>query len=123
MGQPCNIPNERLLPMLWLKAEIICRQPLGLSHDQFFSFSRKSTLIKRIVIGFVRGYQYLLSPFLGNSCRFYPTCSSYMIEAIEIHGVFRGTWLGLRRISRCHPFHEGGVDPVPGSELDKEHKH
>ncbi|OOZ38586.1 membrane protein insertion efficiency factor YidD, partial [Solemya elarraichensis gill symbiont] len=52
---------------------------------------------------------------LGSSCRYYPTCSSYMIQAIEIHGVLKGGWMGLRRISRCHPWHEGGIDPVPGS--------
>ena len=70
----------------------------------------------------VRGYQLLVSPFLGNNCRFYPTCSSYMLEAIELHGVVRGFWMGLLRVSRCHPYHEGGVDPVPGSELEQEYK-
>jgi hypothetical protein len=79
-------------------------------------------LIKRLVLMLVRGYQLLVSPFLGNNCRFYPTCSSYMLEAIELHGVMRGFWMGLRRVSRCHPYHEGGVDPVPGSELEQEYK-
>lgn len=76
-------------------------------------------MIKRLVLMLVRGYQLLVSPFLGNNCRFYPTCSSYMLEAIEIHGVVRGFWMGLRRVLRCHPYHEGGVDPVPGSDLSK----
>jgi hypothetical protein len=67
----------------------------------------------KILIGLVRGYQLLLSPLVGHNCRFQPTCSHYMIEAIQRFGVMRGTWLGIRRISRCHPWHEGGIDPVP----------
>ena len=69
--------------------------------------------LKKLLILLVRGYQLLLSPFLGNNCRFYPSCSSYMIEAIEVHGVFKGLWLGTRRILRCHPYSDGGIDPVP----------
>ncbi len=65
----------------------------------------------------IRGYQLIISPFLGQSCRFYPTCSEYTLQAVELHGVLRGLWLGIRRISKCHPLHPGGVDPVPGSEL------
>lgn len=79
-------------------------------------------VVRRLFVYLVRGYQLLLSPFLGNNCRFYPTCSNYMIEAIELHGVLRGLWLGIRRLSRCHPYHEGGVDPVPGSELEREYQ-
>lgn len=75
--------------------------------------------MKSFLTTLIRGYQLLLSPVLGNHCRYYPSCSSYMIEAIEIHGAWRGLWLGLRRIGRCHPFHEGGIDPVPGSEMEK----
>lgn len=78
---------------------------------------------KRIVQGGIRAYQLLISPVIGSRCRFYPTCSSYMIEAVEIHGVFKGVWLGLRRISRCHPYHEGGYDPVPGSKSSCDHDH
>lgn len=69
--------------------------------------------MEKILISLVRGYQLLISPLLGNNCRFEPTCSHYMIEAISRFGVIRGTWLGLRRLSRCHPWHEGGIDPVP----------
>ena len=71
--------------------------------------------MKRIFIILVKGYQYLISPLLGNNCRFYPTCSQYMIQAIERFGIFKGVFLGLKRLCKCHPWHEGGMDPVPGS--------
>jgi len=61
----------------------------------------------------IRGYQLVISPLLGPRCRFYPSCSHYAIEAIETHGTLRGVWLTIKRISRCHPWHEGGFDPVP----------
>jgi len=61
----------------------------------------------------VRGYQRVISPALPPSCRFYPSCSQYTLEALERHGVLRGGWLGARRILRCHPFNPGGFDPVP----------
>jgi len=67
----------------------------------------------------VRGYQKLVSPLLRSNCRYYPTCSHYTHEAIEVHGAARGSWLGVKRIARCHPFHEGGFDPVPGSHRDR----
>jgi len=70
-------------------------------------------LLARPLIWLVRAYQLLLSPFLPPSCRFYPTCSHYALEALQKHGAFRGFWLALRRISRCHPWHPGGHDPVP----------
>jgi putative membrane protein insertion efficiency factor len=57
-------------------------------------------------------YQFALSPLLPSACRFYPTCSDYMREAVERHGVLKGIWMGLRRLARCHPFHAGGYDPV-----------
>ena len=66
-----------------------------------------------ILIALIRGYQLLLSPFLGQHCRFYPSCSQYAREAIERHGAVYGVWLAIRRVSRCHPWHPGGVDPVP----------
>lgn len=69
--------------------------------------------MRKALILIVRTYRYLVSPLLGNHCRFYPSCSSYAIEALERHGALKGCWLSLRRLFRCHPFHPGGVDPVP----------
>ena len=64
----------------------------------------------------IRLYQRFLSPLLGNNCRYHPTCSRYAYDALEVHGTLRGGWLALKRIGRCHPWHEGGFDPVPGKE-------
>lgn len=76
----------------------------------------------RFVLKFlIRVYQIALSPLLGPNCRYYPTCSQYAIEAIESHGSLRGAWLTIKRISRCHPWHEGGFDPVPGRCLKHSH--
>ena len=61
----------------------------------------------------IRMYRYVISPLLGPRCRFYPSCSNYAEEAIEIHGLAKGSWLATKRICRCHPFNPGGVDPVP----------
>ena len=61
---------------------------------------------------FLRLYKRWISPMLPSACRFHPTCSVYMMEAIQAHGLARGLWMGLRRIGKCHPFHEGGFDPV-----------
>ena len=69
-------------------------------------------LPKSIILGLVKGYQYLISPLFPPACRFTPTCSAYAIEAIERHGVLYGCFLAIRRILRCHPFCSGGYDPV-----------
>jgi putative membrane protein insertion efficiency factor len=69
--------------------------------------------MKAILIGALRAYQYLFRPLLGANCRFYPTCSDYALEAVTRHGALRGTWLAMRRVGRCHPWHAGGYDPVP----------
>lgn len=66
--------------------------------------------------GLIKGYQWFVSPVLPGSCRFYPTCSSYALEAIDTHGPVKGAWLALKRIGRCHPWNDGGVDPVPGTD-------
>jgi len=72
--------------------------------------------MRNLLIFPVRAYQYLLSPFFGHACRFSPTCSQYAVEAIETHGAIRGLWLAIKRLGRCHPWHEGGFDPVPGEK-------
>ena len=70
-------------------------------------------MTQKISIGLIRFYQRYISPLTGPTCRFHPTCSHYTLQAIEKYGTFKGGWLGLRRILRCHPFHPGGHDPVP----------
>lgn len=69
--------------------------------------------MRHVLIFFVRAYQVGLSPMLPASCRYYPSCSAYAIQALEKHGAGRGGWLAVRRIARCHPFRAGGFDPVP----------
>jgi len=69
----------------------------------------------KILIALVRLYQLTLSPYLGGSCRFVPSCSAYAIEALAQHGAIRGSWLAARRLSRCHPLGRAGLDPVPPS--------
>jgi len=70
-------------------------------------------VIARLLVGVVRLYQRLISPMLPPSCRFYPSCSAYAAAALERHGARRGSYLTARRLCRCHPFHPGGIDPVP----------
>jgi len=73
--------------------------------------------MRKILIVFIKAYQLVLSPYIGQHCRYTPTCSCYAIEAIDQHGSLKGGWLGLKRLLRCHPWAKGGYDPVP------EHKH
>ncbi|HVU61892.1 MAG TPA: membrane protein insertion efficiency factor YidD [Mycobacteriales bacterium] len=77
--------------------------------------SRRTGLAATVLVGLLRGYQRFISPLFGPHCRFYPSCSSYAATALTEHGVLRGGWLALRRLGRCHPWHPGGVDPVPES--------
>jgi uncharacterized protein len=72
---------------------------------------------RQILMWIIRGYQLLLSPWFGDRCRFYPSCSCYAHTAIERYGAVRGSWLGLLRLLRCHPFHKGGYDPVPDKRM------
>jgi putative membrane protein insertion efficiency factor len=76
---------------------------------------RKSrpSLLAQLLLALVRVYQLLISPLLGPACRFHPTCSQYMAECLAAHGALRGSYLGVRRILRCHPFNPGGYDPPP----------
>jgi putative membrane protein insertion efficiency factor len=71
------------------------------------------SIVARLAVLMIRGYQVTLSPLLPSACRYQPTCSAYAIEAVERYGVVRGVWMGARRILRCHPFARGGYDPVP----------
>ncbi|MGZ4978438.1 MAG: membrane protein insertion efficiency factor YidD [Methylobacter sp.] len=66
-----------------------------------------------ILIAIIKFYKYFISPLLGDRCRFYPSCSSYSLEALQLHGAIIGSYLSLKRILKCHPFHQGGIDPVP----------
>jgi uncharacterized protein len=68
--------------------------------------------MRQILIFALRGYKLLVSPLLPSACRYLPTCSEYMGEAIAKHGAVKGVWMGMKRLGRCHPFHEGGYDPV-----------
>ena len=72
-----------------------------------------ATLMREIVVLPVRFYQYCISPLLPAACRFYPSCSNYVLQAVMRHGIVRGGWLGLRRLAGCHPWSPGGYDPVP----------
>lgn len=75
--------------------------------------------MKSLLLLLIRTYQYLLSPWVGGSCRYWPTCSEYAREAIEMHGAARGSWLALCRLGRCHPYGRGGFDPVPCACADE----
>lgn len=79
--------------------------------------------MKYILIQILKGYKYFISPLLGNRCRFYPSCSEYMMTAIDRFGIFKGIGLGIKRLGRCHPGSEGGVDYVPeNNNQENDHK-
>ena len=80
---------------------------------QIRRYLKMKTLFKNFLISFLVFYKKGLSPYLPHACRYQPTCSEYMIEAIRIHGVLRGTFLGIKRLLRCHPWGKSGFDPVP----------
>lgn len=70
-------------------------------------------MIRKFFLLLIKGYKSFISPFLGNNCRFYPTCSDYTYESIKRFGIIKGLFLGTKRVLKCHPFHPGGNDPVP----------
>ena len=98
---------------------------VGLAHERIaYEFPRQAVpedlaayqdvgAVRWMLLLLVRGYRYWIAPWLGDNCRYEPTCSRYALEAIAAHGVLHGSWLSIRRIARCHPFHEGGFDPIP----------
>jgi putative membrane protein insertion efficiency factor len=68
--------------------------------------------MRKLIVAILRLYKLALSPMLPSACRYYPSCSDYMRQAVEKYGPARGMWMGIKRIARCHPFHQGGLDPV-----------
>ncbi|PKG97901.1 membrane protein insertion efficiency factor YidD [Paraglaciecola sp. MB-3u-78] len=79
-----------------------------------------SVALRKIPIGIIKLYQTVLSPMLGATCRFHPSCSHYAIDAITEHGMIKGCWLSIKRILKCHPLNDGGYDPVPEKKQNKE---
>ena len=77
------------------------------------------SVFSKVLIAFIKAYRLVLSPWLGQQCRFHPTCSQYALEAVEQHGPYRGSWLSLKRLASCHPWHAGGIDPVPENHSHK----
>ncbi|MFA9391283.1 MAG: membrane protein insertion efficiency factor YidD [Prolixibacteraceae bacterium] len=89
--------------------------------NSIWSFTKK--LLSYPILGLVYFYKYAISPLTPASCRHTPTCSNYMIEALKIHGPFKGFWLGIRRLSKCHPWGTHGYDPVPPKQMNETKKH
>ncbi|MBO0830411.1 MAG: membrane protein insertion efficiency factor YidD [Actinobacteria bacterium] len=82
--------------------------------------ARRQSAAAWLLVVLLTGYRRFVSPLLGARCRFYPSCSAYALEAVQVHGALRGSWLAARRLSRCHPFHPGGLDPVPGRDREQD---
>ncbi|TXJ06995.1 MAG: membrane protein insertion efficiency factor YidD [Aeromicrobium sp.] len=71
--------------------------------------------MKYVLIGFLKLYRMFISPLYGQVCKFYPSCSTYALESIQVHGSIKGSWLAVKRLGRCHPWSDGGIDPVPAA--------
>jgi putative membrane protein insertion efficiency factor len=82
--------------------------------------ARRLSPAGQLLVGLLTVYRKFVSPMLGARCRFYPSCSAYALESVQLHGALKGSWLATRRLSRCHPFHAGGIDPVPGSVFERD---
>ncbi len=78
--------------------------------------------MKYVLIGLLKAYRAVISPLYGDVCKFHPTCSAYALEAVQRHGAFKGSWLTVRRLVRCHPWSLGGYDPVPAANAQKVHR-
>ena len=78
--------------------------------------------MRYLLIGLLKAYRAVISPLYGDVCKFYPTCSSYALDAVRTHGSLRGSWLTLKRLVRCHPWSLGGYDPVPTANAQKVHR-
>lgn len=89
------------------------------SQSERTSTTQRTGIIAQLLLGIIRFYRYFISPMLAPRCRFNPTCSRYALDAIQIHGALKGSWLALKRISKCHPLHAGGDDPVPPAKNGK----
>ena len=76
-------------------------------------------VISKLLITLIKAYRLVLSPWLGQQCRFHPTCSQYALQAVEQHGPYRGSWLAVKRLASCHPWHAGGIDHVPENHAHK----
>jgi uncharacterized protein len=107
---PFSALREKNLTVCWRKrrnASALAEAPLFEMNELMLSLPR------RLLVTLVKGYRLLLSPWLGSSCRFEPTCSAYSLQALQVHGAAAGTYLTIHRLLRCHPFCQGGHDPVP----------
>ena len=92
------------------------------NYTPFLKMSSLSLVFRLLIIGILKGYQMIISPLLGCRCRFYPSCSEYAKEALLKHGLINGIWLSIKRLLRCHPLCEGGIDLVPFIKQDKKVK-
>jgi uncharacterized protein len=79
------------------------------------------TIPATFLIALLSAYRFIVSPWFGQCCRFYPSCSQYALDALTAHGALRGSWLAVRRVARCHPWHPGGIDPVPTTNSNLRH--